>query len=316
MAAPVNVTSTVVSKGNREDLEDVIYKVAQKQTPFLQAIGNVKAKGATHEWQIEDLDPVNTGNAQVEGDAFTIDAPNLTTRVGNITQTFRKTGAVTGRQEAVTSAGRSSDYKRQLVIKGQSMMRDMEAIMLANQGSSPGSATVAPLLGGALAWLTSNVSRGASGASGGAVGSAVTAATPGTLRAFAEQQIKDVMQACFVSGAAPSILLMGSALKQKASAFSGLAQARRETGDDMVTIVAGADVYVSDYGALQFVPHPYALTRDALVIEPGNWAVAPLRPTQTVDIAKTADADQFAILTEKTLVCRNQKASGVIADIQ
>lgn len=316
MAAPTNVTSTFVSKGNREDLENVIYRVAASKTPFINAIGDVKASAVTHEWQTEDLDPVNTGNAQIEGDDATIDAPNVTTRVGNITQIFRKTGAVTGTQEAVTSAGRSSDYNRQVVIKGKSMMRDMEGALLANQGTVARTSAIAGKLGGALAWMVTNVNRGASGASGGASGSTVTAATNGTTRQFTEALLKTTLQQAFSSGAEPTMMLMGGSLKQSAAAFPGLALNRVDNASGKtVTIAAGADVYVSDFGKISFVPHQYALSRDALIIDPDQWAVATLRPVKTEDLAKTGDSDKFQILCEKTLVCRNEKGSAVISDI-
>lgn len=316
MAAPTNVTSTFVSKGNREDLEDVIYRVSASKTPFINAIGKTKVAATTHEWQTEDLDAVSTSNAQIEGDDATIDAPNNTVRVGNITQVFRKTGAVTGTQEAVNSAGRSSDYNRQVVLKGKSLMRDLEATLLANQATVAGNATTARKMGGALAFVTTNASRGTSGAAGGASGSAVTAATNGTLRTFTEDLLKSVMAQAFANGAEPSVMLMGGALKQKASTFTGLAQQRRETGDKAITIIAGADVYASDFGDVQFVPHQYALTRDAILIDPSLWAVGTLRPVATEELAKTGDSDKFQIITEKTLICRNEKGNAVIADIQ
>lgn len=48
MAAPTNTTTTLVSIGNREDLEDVIYRVAPEETPLSSNIGKTKAKGIFH----------------------------------------------------------------------------------------------------------------------------------------------------------------------------------------------------------------------------------------------------------------------------
>jgi hypothetical protein len=42
--------------------------------------------------------------------------------------------------------------------------------------------------------------------------------------------------------------------KQAEAAFVGLADQRRETGDKQITIVAGADVYVSDFGRSRLLP--------------------------------------------------------------
>ena len=96
MAAPTNtVTGETPNVGAREDLENVIYRVAPEDTPFISNIGKVKASAIAHEWQTEALANADATNAQLEGDDVgTLDAPNLTTRVKNICQIFRKTGGV------------------------------------------------------------------------------------------------------------------------------------------------------------------------------------------------------------------------------
>jgi hypothetical protein len=44
------------------------------------------------------------------------------------------------------------------------------------------------------------------------------------------------------------------------------------------------------------------------------WDVAVLRPTKNTALAKTGDNSIRQIVTELTLVCKNEKASGIIAD--
>ena len=39
-------------------------------------------------------------------------------------------------------------------------------------------------------------------------------------------------------------------------------------------------------------------------------------PIKTDDLSKTGDSDRFIMTMEKTLVCRNEKAIGVVADLQ
>jgi hypothetical protein len=48
MAAPTNTTTTLVSIGNREDLENVIYRVVAEETPFVSNIGKDKATATYH----------------------------------------------------------------------------------------------------------------------------------------------------------------------------------------------------------------------------------------------------------------------------
>jgi len=44
------------------------------------------------------------------------------------------------------------------------------------------------------------------------------------------------------------------------------------------------------------------------------WAIGVLRPTKNQALAKTGDAEKRQIVTELTLVCKNEKANGIIAD--
>lgn len=75
-------------------------------------------------------------------------------------------------------------------------------------------------------------------------------------------------------------------------------------------------MYVSDFGNLALIPHPYALSRDCALIDPKMWAVGVLDGWKSVELAQTSDSTQFALTFEACLVARNQKASGVVRDIQ
>jgi hypothetical protein len=44
------------------------------------------------------------------------------------------------------------------------------------------------------------------------------------------------------------------------------------------------------------------------------WAIAWLRPFQTVELAKTGDAHKQLLLAEYGLVAKNEKSSGILAD--
>jgi hypothetical protein len=44
------------------------------------------------------------------------------------------------------------------------------------------------------------------------------------------------------------------------------------------------------------------------------WEVSVLRPTKNVELAKNGDNTTRQIVTELTLLCRNEKASGGIFD--
>lgn len=317
MAAPSNTTTTLVSVGNREDLENVIYRVVAEETPFTSNIGKDKATATYHEWQTETLAAADPTNAALEGDDVgTLDAPNLTTRIGDRTQIFRKTGGVSMTQEEVNKAGRDSELARQKLLKGKEVARDVEARMIGNFASNVEAGATPRRSAGALAWLTSNVSRGAGGSSGGFSGGNVAAATNGTQRTFTEALVKGVLATAFGNGGKPSQAYMGATHKQQFSAFTGIADIRATvSGKSQATIYGAADVYVNDFGDLTLIPHPYGLTRDFLAIDPEYWAIGTLRPMKTVPLAKTGDNERFLMTAEKTLISRNERSSAVVADL-
>jgi hypothetical protein len=316
MAVPANTQSTFATVGNREDLENAIYKIAANKTPFTSNIGKENVTATYHEWQTFSLRTPNPLNAAVQGDTAANTAPKVTVRPGNRTQIFKEVGSVSGTQEAVDHAGVSSELAWQKVQKGEEVATDIEARFLGNYASVAGSASVAAESAGALAFMTSNVSRGAGGASGGYSAGTVTAATNGTQRAFTEALLKASMASAFTNGARPSQAYMGAVQKQVFSTFTGIAQIRKDVGgSEQATIIGAADVYVSDFGTLSTVPVQYGLTRDVLLIDPSYWAVGTLRPMKTENLAKVGDAQQFHILAEKVLIARNEKSSAVIADL-
>jgi hypothetical protein len=318
MTAPANTTTTLNSIGNRESLSDIIFRVAAEKTPFLSNIGRgKKPKNTYHEWQTETLANPDPANAQLEGDDVgTVGAPNLTTRVGNRCQILTKTGSVSATQQEVDAAGRADEMARQKLLKGKEAMRDLEARAIDNFASVAESGATTRKLGGAVAWCTSNVSRGAGGSSGGFAGGVVAAATPGTQRNFTEDQLKTVMQLAFTSGATPSQAYMNGPHKGQFSAFTGIADTRSEVkGKSQATITGAADVYVSDFGALTAIPHPYALPRDVLIADPDMFHLNALRPWKTTPLAKSGDSEKFLLVGEFTLECNNEKAHAVVADL-
>lgn len=74
-------------------------------------------------------------------------------------------------------------------------------------------------------------------------------------------------------------------------------------------------VYVSDFGTLDIMPSRFIRTRTAMILETEKWALATLRPFETVDLAKTGDADKKLITVEYTLEARQEKSSGAVKDL-
>jgi hypothetical protein len=318
MALPTNTATTYANVGIREDLSDIIYRVAPEETPFTNNIGTSKATSTFHEWQTEDLAAASDSNAVLEGDDATLDAANTPARIGNYTQISDKTAVVSGTNDAVRKAGRKTEMARQVMLKGMELARDIEKQMLSNKPSVAGGAGTARQSAGMESWIVTNASRGTGGSGGGFSAGIVSAPTDGTLRNFTEALLKEAHAEAFSSGGKPNQLYMDGPLKQTFSGFSGIAANRHEVrGNTQASIIGAADVYVGDFGTLAAIPHPYGMrNRTVLGVDPNRASKALLRPMRNWELAKTGDTEKRQMLEEYCLRVDNEKAHFVVADVQ
>lgn len=320
MTAPTNAVLTTTLIGQREDLEDVIYRVAPEDRTFTSNIGKTTCSARFHEWLIETLATPDNTNAQLEGDDFTAAAGNNPTRLGNYAQITAKAFTISRTTDIVNKAGRDTETARHKAIRGLELARDIEARAIMNGASNNESGATPRRSAGALAWITTNDSRGATGADGGFSGGVVSAATNGTQRPLTETLARTVIANLFNSrGGSTSRgyqAYTGITQKQIWSTFTGVAALRKDTpGNSMATIVGAADTYVSDAGVISLIPHPYFSARDVLIVDPDMWAIATLDGMKTVQLGATGDSTKYLMTKEWTLVSRNEKASTVIADL-
>jgi hypothetical protein len=319
MAQVAGTTDTYVSKGIREDLQDKIFMISKADTPFMTAVGTGTATSTRHEWQTDVLAAADTTNAQIEGDTYAYAIALAPTRVGNYTQISRKPVLISGTLEVVKKAGRSSEMKYQAMKQGMNLKRDMEAILTSAQASNAGSAAggAARKTAGFQAFLTTNTSRGTGGANGGFNSGTglVAAPTAGTARTLTETMVKDMQQSSYIAGGNPDVLMLPPAQKRSFSAFTGIAQSRRETGNRLATIIGGADVYVGDFGELTTVPNRQMTPGVALGIDPSFVSVDYLRRMFVDKPAKDGDAFKRMMVVEYTLAVLNEAANFLIADL-
>ena len=315
MAVPTNTIQNVARVGVREDLANKIAELFPDDTPFQNAIGTSKIGNTYTEWQTDSLAAADHTNAAIQGDDLANGSRANTTRVGTHTQIFTKVVGASSTVEWTNKAGRKSELARELMKAGREMMTDREKRFLGNYASVAAAAGTAGQTAGALAWLETNNDFGVGGAAGGFSAGIVAAATNGTQRAYAESQLKSVLQSIWVEGGNPKMVITNGTQKQNEAAFVGLADARRESGNKRLTIVAGADIYVSDFGEIQFVPDRFASARDALIVDPEYWDVGVGENMVTFDLAKTGLADRKAIRCEVALRCLNEAASGAVRDL-
>lgn len=304
MAQPTNTYDSYDLAGDREQLADYIYDISPMDTPGLSSLSTKAATATYFEWQ-EDSLAAAADNANIEGDDSTANALTATTRRGNYTQIMKKAGLVSGTARAIDTAGRQDEYAYQVAKAGKELKRDAERAIFANNAAVAGNSTTARETAGLGAFLYTNTSFKSDGSPAGADPSSSwttpTAARTddGGTRAFTETILKAVMKDCYDNGAEPSILMVGSANKQTASGFSGIAAQRVNfTGARTGIIIGAVDIYVSDFGELQITPNRFQRNRDAWFIDPEFACIRELRPMELEELAKTGDGDKFHIVWE------------------
>jgi hypothetical protein len=323
MAVNANTNKSYDVKTIREDLQDAMISISPTETPFQSAIGRKSVTNTSFEWSEVDL-AAPAANRVLEGEAAPgNDAPTNAVRLSNYTQISDKVVEVSDTNQKVNGVADAQTVAKQIAFKLKELKRDIEVMLLSNVAAVPGDATTARVTAGLPAFLRTNVDRGTGGAnptlSGTTSGYVNAAATDGTPRALTEAMLKNVIAQCWDNGAEPSIVLCGSAVKQKiSSTFTGSATKFKNVDDKKV--VAAVDLYVSDFGELQIVPTRFLETRtvagrDVFVLDPNYARVAYLQTVQQKPLARTGHAERRLISTEYGLQIDSQKAHGVIADI-
>lgn len=313
MAQPTNTFDSYDAVGIREDLSNVIYDVSPEETPFLSSLSKGKATNTYHEWQTDALRASGT-NAHVEGDDTTAEARTATTRLGNYTQIFKDAVSIPGTDDGLDKAGRGKEMAYQIMKVAKEQKLDQEAALFANNARAAGSSSVAREFAGAPAWLVTNTDTGATGSD--PTGDGTDARTDGTQEAFTQTRFDGVMQSIWEAGGKPDCVYLSAFQMNVALGFTGMNNQRStisaSRGSNM--IVNDFDVYVTPWGAVTFKPTRENRSRDVFIMQSDMWGAAMLRPMKQTPLAKTGDNDKRQVITEMTLVCKNEKASGGVFD--
>jgi hypothetical protein len=319
MAQPSNLYDKFDLKGDREDLTDKIYNTSPTETPVTTGFGRTKATNTYHEWQRDALASANKDNALIDGDDFAAEAQVATERIGNHCQIFSKRPAVSRRANLVKKAGRGAESA---YLKAKAMLeikRDIEAAVLSNNAAVAGNSSTASKLGGLGVQVYTNISSGAGGSTAAHTsGAPTTAPTAGTNRAFTETLLKTVIQSAYTnSGEIPRQVVMSPSHKTTFSGFAGIATNRYQVGKkEQARIIGGADIYMSDFGELEIVPHYImAGSNTVFLCNPEYADLAFLDGFRTEEMGKGGDSDRVLITADVTLAVRAEKSFAKIADL-
>lgn len=314
MAQPTNTLDSYDIKGIREDLSDVIYNISPEETPFYTACAKVTASNTFHEWQTDAL-RASGDNAHIEGDDTVAEARSATTRLGNYSQIFKNSVVIPGTDQGLNKAGRAREMAYQVLKIAKEQKLDIEKALFANQARVAGNSSTARRLAGVPAWLTTNTNfqSGASGAD--PTGDGTDARTDdSTPTAFSQTKFDSVMQAIWVSGGKPDSVYLSAFQMNLALGFTGNNNQRSNITAEAEKVIKHMAVYVTPWGTVEFKPTRENRGRDVFIMQDDKWAVAVLRATKNEELAKTGDNEKRQVVTELTLVSRNEKASGGIFD--
>ena len=314
MAQPTNTFDSYDAKGIREDLEDVIYQISPEETPFYSKSRKVTASNTYHEWQTDSL-RASAANAHIEGDATTANARTATTRLGNYTQIFKNAVVVADTDTGLSKAGRASEIAYQVLKIAKEQKLDIEKALFDNNARVAGNSSTARELAGAPAWLKTNTVFESGNSGADPTGDGTDARTDdGTPVAFSQTRFDTAMQSIWQAGGKPDTVYLSAYQMNKALGFAGNNNQRSQVQAGDAKVIKSLDVYVTPWGTVEFMPSRENRSRDVFIMQDDMWAVAVLRPTKNVELAKTGDNTTRQVVTELTLVCKNEAASGAVYD--
>lgn len=315
MAQPTNSFDSYDAVGIREDLTDVIHNVDPFDTPFYSAVAKTKATNTYHEWQTDAL-RASAANAHIEGDDTVALARSATTRLGNYTQIFKDAVTVPDTDEGLNKAGRAGEMAYQIMKVAKEQKLDIEKALLDNNARVAGGSSTARELAGVPAWLTTNTINETGGSGADPTGDGTDARTDdSTPVAFSQARFNSCMQSIWSeSGAGNYMVLIGAFSMNLALTFTGNNNQRATVAADSKKVYNVVDIYVTPWGTVDFVLSREHRARDVLVIDSKMWKVPVLRGTKNTELAKTGDATKRQVVTELTLECCNEKASGGVFD--
>jgi hypothetical protein len=314
MAQPTNTLDSYDVRGIREDLSDVIYDISPEETPFYTACAKAKASNTLHEWQTDALRS-SGDNAHIEGDDTIAEARSATVRLNNRTQIFKNSVVIPGTDQGLNKAGRAREMAYQVLKIAKEQKLDIEKAMFANQAKVAGDSSTARRMAGVPSWLTTNTNfqSGSSGAD--PTGDGSNARTDdGTPTAFSQTKFDAVMQQIWVSGGKPDSVYLSAFQMNLALGFTGNNNQRSNITAEAEKVIKHMAVYVTPWGTVEFKPTRENRARDVFIMQDDMWAVGVLRATKNEELAKTGDNEKRQVVTELTLVCRNEKSSGGIFD--
>jgi len=313
-----------------EDVMQKIWDISNIPLPVQDMIGSGSHKNEFAEWTTDELAAPDIANAHVDGAPVSTDNTKSGERVGNHTQQSVKRVKVSKRAQSSDVIGQSNALAYQLTERQKELKRDIDAIMLLNQGSLADDGTDAGLSAGLEAWLKTHVSYGANGVAGGFNLSTglVVARSLGTKRALSETVIRNICQDIYQAGGNPSKAMGRPAVIRKLSEYLFTSTAKVATlmsdqgkSREAAAALGAVNVFVTDFGVtLELTPNRLqtttaTATSTLFIIDPPKLMRSDMNGIAVEPLAKEGTADSRLMSTDWLLKVLSEKAHGLIGDI-
>ena len=207
MAKVTNAVASYDVTTNREDLADAIYNISPVDTPFMSRRPARQGFGRAAR-MVDRFDRHHQHRQCPARRRRAEPAPPRPSpaRKQNYCQISSRDATVTGTERAVNPAGIDDMMAYQMSKKSLALRKDMEAILLGNQGQVAGDTTTARKLRSFNAWISGNGNRGTNGADSTAATAAATDGTAGDIRTLTEAMLKDAIKDAFDDGGEPTLV--------------------------------------------------------------------------------------------------------------
>lgn len=194
------------SKGNREDLTDIIKIVDIEKYPVCSMISDGPKPAATfHEWQVDELGNVDISGVVEGTDQSTFnDQTENRARLGNYVMELRESWSVSRQQEAVSTAGVASEVARSKAFATRKLKRKLEVQICSDTDRAAGDGSTARASRALGDWIDSSGPSDVAAAYRTPSGS-INATATGSLT---EALFNDVLQSVYEVGGAASLKLV------------------------------------------------------------------------------------------------------------
>ena len=310
----------------REDVMNRIWDVSKIPLPFTDMIGSNKHKNSYFEWTKDKLRAPNVANAEVDGADASSFVAETGERVGNHSQISVECIATSHRADASDTIGYAKQLAYELTKGQQNIRRDVEAIALYNQASTPGTSTTAGKTGGLPSWIETNVINGTAGGFSHGAG-VTTEATPGVGAPLSFQDVKDAVMSVYKEGAESTTLMSSPEVISSLSTYlfgndARIANLHADQGKSSAkaTALGSVNVIVTDFGTLKLVsnrlqPKDANGTDFVFILDPEYLSLSYLEGYRTDSLAKTGLSEKREISVDWGLRCHVEEAQAMICGV-